>query len=202
LTKWLKTGKYEEQRKEHQESNDAIAKTHREILGSMVVCCWHINESESDGMWKLYLKDNEGGAISSTIRNLYKSLANTPQKIGSSKIRYIDYDKDKWYHPIDYPHINYNFYIPYFHKRSEFLHENEFRLYHLVEDAIDNNSFWNNQPNHRGMFIPVDIQLLINEIILHPTADNEVHEMTEKLINKHGFSFSVRRSRLQSQPIY
>ena len=37
-----------------------IFKSFRGVIG---ISCWHINQSESDAMWKLYLEKNEGIAV-------------------------------------------------------------------------------------------------------------------------------------------
>jgi len=48
-------------------SND-IAELHKKLRKSFVVNCWHTNnKGESDAMWRLYLKTNEGVAIQSTV---------------------------------------------------------------------------------------------------------------------------------------
>jgi hypothetical protein len=38
----------------------AIIDKHKYLKRSFIVNCWHINNNESDAMWRLYLKDNEG----------------------------------------------------------------------------------------------------------------------------------------------
>jgi hypothetical protein len=81
-----------------------------------IVNCWHINKNESDAIWRLYLKDNEGVAIQSTTERIYKTIKDIPEVIGLSKVRYLDYEKDIWYHPVDYPNLAYNFYSPIVHK--------------------------------------------------------------------------------------
>ena len=79
-------------------------------------------------MWRLYLKSNDGVAIKSTVSNLHKSFINTREKLICSKIRYLDYDKDIWYHETEFPYRSYNLYTPLIHKRIEFKGEEELRL--------------------------------------------------------------------------
>jgi len=38
--------------------------------------CWHMNDSESDAMWKVYLKGSQGIAIQSTVARIKSSLQN------------------------------------------------------------------------------------------------------------------------------
>jgi len=54
--------------------------------------CWHINESESAALWKLYSDSNNSVAIQSTVGRLKNSLGNSPEQICLSEIQYRDYD--------------------------------------------------------------------------------------------------------------
>ena len=59
-----------------------IIKHNRKLISHMAqnfrdhyyVSCWHSNEEQSDAMWKLYAKGNEGLAIRTTTKNLHDSL--------------------------------------------------------------------------------------------------------------------------------
>lgn len=46
-----------------------------------VVNSWHINNHESDSMWRLYLKSNEGVAIQTNHQRLLNSFLMTPESI-------------------------------------------------------------------------------------------------------------------------
>jgi hypothetical protein len=39
--------------------------------------CWHMNDGESDAMWKLYIKGSEGIAIQTTVERLKASFHNS-----------------------------------------------------------------------------------------------------------------------------
>ncbi len=140
---------------------------HQRLKRGTTINCWHINNNESDAMWRLYLKDNEGAAILTSMEKMYEVIEGTSEKIGSSKVRYLDYDTEKWHHPLDYPHTGYNLYIPLIHKRIEFHHENEFRLIHDVYDAVDDKDYWETQAIHKGKLIPVDVKTLYKKYISH-----------------------------------
>lgn len=192
----------EEVKSNIQSSENGIISLHKNFKRGVVVNCWNISNNESDAMWRLYLTNNNGIAISTTVQNLYDSLIATEQNIGSSRIRYIDYEVGQWYHETDYPHINYNFLIPLFHKRKEFEHEKEFRLYYQIEEAINNADYWDNQPNQSGTFIKVNLSVLIKEIILSPMAGEKESDTVNNLLKQYGYSFPTRKSKLQSFPEY
>lgn len=175
---------------------------HLNFKRTTVINCWHINKNESDAMWRLYLKDNEGVAIQSTTEKVYKTIDEIPGIIGLSRIRYLNYERDIWYHPIEYPHWAYNTYTPILHKRIEFVHENEFRLFCEIKDAEDDDYYWDNQPNHKGKFIQLNLNTLIEKIYLPPTLDKITSLKIEKLSKDLGYNFSFINSKLSEEPWY
>src|ERR1700690_932937 len=78
--------------------------------------CWHINEQESAGMWKLYTKTNEAVCIQSTFRKLRDAFGSA---VRVGLVRYVDYEKD-WI-PESNP------LAPFLYKRKSFEHEHEVR---------------------------------------------------------------------------
>ncbi len=185
-----------------EENVKALADTHKKFKRATIVNCWHINENESDGMWRLYLKSNEGVAIKSTVAKIINSFERTKEDIYLSKVRYIDYDKDIWFHGTDYPCESYNFLTPIVHKRIEFSHEAELRLIFNILDAETDDNFWIKQEFEKGRFISVDMDLLIDEIVLPPTSDSYVENKVKEMLTRYGLNKVVRRSKLSSEPIY
>jgi hypothetical protein len=179
-----------------------VKSLHQRFRTSMVVNCWHINNNESDAMWKLYLKDNEGVAVQSTVGRVEQAFTGTSEELSLSKVRYLDYEKDIWYHPDDYPHYGYNLYIPLLHKKIEFQYENEFRVFQHIRDAVDNPTYWDSQPNHKGKFIPVDIDVLVKSIYLPPTIDTSAEGRIRSLCEALGFNFKFHKSRLSVEPVF
>ncbi len=183
-------------------NRNGLALMRQKFKRQIVVNCWHINNSESDAMWRLYVKDNEGVAISTTVENLTRSLESCQVNVGSSRVRYLDFEVDTWYHSDDYPVNHATLLTPVLHKRKEFAYESEFRIYHHVNEAINNDDFWTSQPNHKGMLIPVDVERLINEVILHPTSGDDVKNQVEKIMVTNGFEFPIRTSAMKNVPLY
>lgn len=179
-----------------------LKRFHQKLKRGTIINCWHINNNESNAMWQLYLKDNEGVAIQTTKEKLYKVIESVPEKIGLSKARYLNYETGRWYHAIDYPQRGYNFYIPLVHKRVEYQHENEFRLIHDIEDAVDSEDYWEQQPNYKGKFISVDILQLIEKVYLPPTVDSKAALKIEQISKDLGYNFLFEKSKLSNEPLY
>jgi hypothetical protein len=54
---------------------------------------WHMNDGESDAMWKLYLKGSQGIAIQSTVERIQSSFQNTvTHPVYMALVEYIDYE--------------------------------------------------------------------------------------------------------------
>ena len=179
-----------------------IQTLHEKFKKGVVINCWHINESESDSMWRLYLKDNEGVAIQTTKERLTCILNKSLEDISISKIRYLNYETDVWYDSKEYPHSSYNMIVPLIHKRIEFVHENECRLFVQIQDAIDIENYWDSQPIEKGKLIQLNVPELIDKIYLPPTCDDKTENKIKDLANSLGFSFEFIKSKLSAEPLY
>jgi hypothetical protein len=179
-----------------------LAAWHKEAKKATIVNCWHINNNESDAMWRLYLKDNEGVAVQTTSEKIKLSIESCTEEIEYSRVQYLDYDTDIWHHPIDYPHTHYNLITPLIHKRLEFKHENEFRLYQRIDEAEGLEDFWNTQEFSIGKMIQVDIEILVDKIIFPPTSDEASQNKIMNLCKMYGYQFNYYKSALNQEPIY
>ena len=178
-----------------------LADTHLMFKRTHVINCWHNNSNESDAMWRLYLKTNEGVAIQTTAARLMQSLEGSDRDIKISQVRYVDYDRDGFYGE-DYQHSGYNFFMPLIHKRNEFIHEREVRLIHDVRAAERDNSYWENQESEGGMFIELDLDVLVDKIILPPTSDEKVRQKVELLVDRFGHHFELEKSVLSNEAYF
>jgi len=174
---------------------------HKNYRRYITINCWHINTNESDAMWRLYLKDNEGVAIQTSTERMNEVIDKIPENIFLSKIRYIDYEKEGFFNSETYPHLSKNIYVPFIHKRKEFTHESEFRLLHEIDDDRNDN-YWENQPNPKGIFIRINVEALIEKIYFHPTVNPEIEEKIKKLVKEKGFNFEFCKSRLSEEPSF
>lgn len=54
------------------------------------VNCWHMNDDESQAMWKIYAGENAGIAVQSTVGRLIKALSKDSWPIHIDEITYVD----------------------------------------------------------------------------------------------------------------
>lgn len=176
----------------------------KRVKKSTVVNCWHINENESDAMWRIYLKTNEGVSIQSNYLRIVKAFDRTNENICASKVRYIDYKNDIWFNRDEYPINTLNTITPVIHKKKEYYHENEFRLFHDIQESIFDfsNQFWSQQENNDGKFFNVKPEDLIEKIIFAPTADQDCKIMIRKKVEELGYDFQFMNSTLNDTPLY
>lgn len=184
-------------------NTDAFMKRHQDEKSNTIVNCWQIYSYESNNMWQQYLNGETGIAIQTNLENIQLAFSKSDERIFSSKVRYIDYEKDFWFHDKEYPHIGYNYFIPLIHKRIEFRDEREFRLLISVDvNGVDNDTYWKKQKYENGMKISVDLNELIEKIIVCPNTEEKERKLILKSISDAGFSFKVVNSALDSAEYY
>ncbi|WP_342045897.1 hypothetical protein [Bacillus sp. OTU530] len=160
-----------------------------------VINCWHMNKYESDAMWKLYLKSNEGIAIQSTFQKLCNSFSSEEREVYIGMVAYIDYVSDTI--PIK------NSFHPFLHKRRSFEHERELRAviaeFPTKGDAID----YSAHPFEFGDYVPVDLSTLIESVYVAPTAPKWIVELVERVLKKYGLEDKpVIQSSLLDKPTF
>ena len=159
----------------------------KELRPHININCWHINEFESAGMWKLYSQTNESICIQTTFGHLEKAL---PNEIKFGKVKYINYDKD-WIPESD------NYY-PFIYKRLSFQHERELRA---VFDSSEKNSDKDFEKTENGYWVNLSLKTLIQKIYVSPEADDWFVELVEKVKNKYNLNFKkVYKSPLNNEP--
>ena len=169
------------------------------------VSCWHMNDHESAAMWKLYA--NQSIAIQSTSNRLYdcleKYIVQEPESRRFGVVNYIDYNLDKV--PED------GYLSEYFFKRKSFSHEAELRV--VIQDIPkiigEPDKFGGNQVTYLWFKEPVDgksfeinINDLIEEVYVAPTSQEWFVRLLKRVLEKYGFNKEVRKSSLDSNPLY
>lgn len=136
-----------------------MEKTYFLVMSSVTVNCWHQNDFESEGMWRLYSDDNKGIAIQTTVKNLVESII-TDKHVMVSEVKYIDYF-DKKLTPADC--VTNGRTIPYL-KRNSFAHEKEVRL------SITPNFNYKDVLSHKpqGIRVKINPSKLIEKIYISP----------------------------------
>ena len=83
--------------------------------------CWHMNDGESDAMWKLYVKDGMRRATQSSVHRLKCCFAKTERFVHIGLIQYIDYNQT----PPPVSRLGTSWFLC---KRRAFAHEQELRV--------------------------------------------------------------------------
>ncbi len=158
--------------------------------------CWHINEVESLAMWKLYCQTREAVAIQSTFDRLVRSLGGCTEEVYGGLVKYTNYDTDA------IPTGN-DFYR-FIYKLSSFSHERELRL--IIQRHPPINTETKSVEWHVELFpdggvsIPVDVDIVVERILLSPTAPPWFEKVVRSLVEKYGCNFPVERSVLIRPP--
>ncbi|MBM9547791.1 hypothetical protein JWG40_12230 [Leptospira sp. 201903074] len=144
------------------------------------VSCWHENQHESEAMWRLYSSYLSNAiAIKTNFQSLYESLGKKHTiKIG--RIKYIDYTND-------FTGVNDSFW----RKRKSFEHEKEVRA--LIHDS---------NCSENGQNISCNLNILIHEVILSPSAEDWFIELVKDISSKYALSANIKKSNLNEQPFY
>ncbi|WP_311781314.1 MULTISPECIES: DUF2971 domain-containing protein [Pantoea] len=152
-----------------------MEKTYFKIMQSVTVNCWHMNEFESEGMWRLYSDTNKGVAIQTNVSRLLNSIS-TEEHMLVSEVKYLDFH-DQNLKPADCVH---NGHLVPFLKRKAFAHENEVRLAITPEFDLERIDSFTPQ----GIRISIDPLKLIEKVYISPYASqpypNSVTSIAEK----------------------
>ena len=148
---------------------------------SVFVNCWHENLIESEAMWKLYSKDITNAiCIQTTYQSLYYALDRNPD-ISIGRVNYIDFSKR--FAPFN---------GSYWYKRKSFEHEKEVRaVIHSRETKAEN-----------GIVVPADINLLIENIYISPSAPKWFADVVSDINKKYKIKTPLVQSTLIDTPFY
>lgn len=147
-------------------------------------------------MWKLYLESGGGVAIQSTFRRLAESFNSYEENdVYIGKVQYIDYEKDT------FPETS--LFYPVLHKRKSFQHERELRAFIFNIPSKENGEIdLSLEVFDKGAYIPVDLDVLIEEIFVSPTAEDWLKDLVESIVGKSDISKQVEHSSLSKDAVY
>jgi hypothetical protein len=168
-------------------SNWDVGKS-RYIRFTKYINCWHMNDCESNAMWKCYGSPyGETVAVKTTVGKLIRALDISPIPTYIGSVNYSESDS-----------IETNLYTPVLFKRAAFLHERELRLC-VSSESCDN------QPDcsklirqvksalgveisetellkaagKKGLCVSVDINQFVDDIVLCPNRKPWLKEAVE-----------------------
>lgn len=158
---------------------------------SMYVNCWHFGNTESEAMWRLYCKNDDGVAIQTTYRKLVASIEADPFcYIGS--VTYIDYES-QWF-PLD------NGFYPVMHKRISFAHEQEVRLVKSLSE------YWGTpgRESPAGIAVEWSPEATVDAIYVNPYAPEFYHDVVRSILRRTAPALEqqVRWSQMRAAPVY
>ena len=159
-----------------------LIKHSREMKKQLFVSCWHASEYESEAFWQIYGGRGHGICIRSTVDHLSHSLTYGAPIYGGI-VEYLDETKELLGDSCIFQNCLW--------KRRSFVHEKEFR-------AV----IWEQDPTTSGIEVSVDINSLVDEIIVHPQADEWFVKIVNDLASTVSCKANVRRSDLLSEPSY
>ena len=173
--------------------NKCIVEKREKMKAYTAINCWHRNDHESLAMWKLYLKSDEGIAISSTWRKLKTSIIDNEAVIGG-EVNYIDYES---YSKLDPDSI----FSQFFCKRISFSYEQEIRLIvsKSVEFLVDNTAA---PIPAEGLKIKVALHDLIESIYVAPKTPEWIQRLVENVTKKYTYGFPIINSKIDDTPLF
>jgi len=177
--------------------NDELQNQFREILKieawrinytkAVKANCWHIGDSESEAMWKLYVGSEDGVVIKSSVKKIKSAISKTNYQIFIGAIHYVDYGKAEF--------NDIQWYDLCFHKRQAFAHENEMRL-----AFVNNQDILNQKQTAVGIQVPVEISTLIDEIYIS-TSNQDLLSKVVALLEEAKHNKKVYLSSLSLPPM-
>jgi hypothetical protein len=177
---------------------------------SVFINCWHINEIESDAMWKIYATVDAGIAIQTTVKKLKASFHVHPQRVYIRKVHYVDNKKKdtsiSWI-----PHR-------FSRKGISFSHERELRIFvegtdNMLEcvssedgkvygyQVIPQEQRTPIERNDDGIYVKVDLSDFIEKIYVSPLSKEWFLDLVKAITKKYGLHPDiVEKSDLYSKP--
>jgi hypothetical protein len=174
--------------------NESLPNETQQIRHVSFASCWHNMHTESTQMWSLYAAQGRGVAVRSSLQRLTHGILDTEREFCLRPMEYLDYGTDEtpWGNVI----------WPMFCKRAEFLHEREFRIlvpdFDLITDLSAPVPLGGFAPE--GIRIPVDLAVLIQEIVVAPGTNAQTFDRVSRLASSASLDDRVRKSTLEERP--
>jgi hypothetical protein len=156
--------------------------------------CWTVRKYEDSNMWRAYTTESDGIVIKTTFENMKKSFIDCNGVVYMGNVKYIDFSEDN---------MRMSTISPFFYKNIQFKSESEFRL--IVTDHED--EYFDPQAGVDGMPsapeenirpIKMNAQELIEEIRIHPKANDYLFSVVNDIVKDRNIDAKVNHSSLRS----
>ena len=144
-------------------------------------------------MWRLYSRESDGVAIRTDFKSLSESFLGE-DKIFIGTVDYVDYDTA--FIPEN------NIFSPYLHKRKSFEPEKEVRALTQEIPRRDGMSDMSQDLYVVGKYQPVDLSVLISEVVVAPFAGEWFLELVTSVAARYGLQAAVAKSSLAEEPVW
>lgn len=156
---------------------------------SFTINSWHINKDENYAMWKIYAKGSYGIALETTYERLKHCFDVTNKVIHIGKVIYYNESCD----PIP---LRENSFLPFLRKRFVYQYENEMRCCHVLSHRKDEKISWQQQDVNNGVFIPVNLDTLIERIYISPYSPKWIEDIVSGINKKFGMDKEIVHSKV------
>lgn len=188
---------------------DGVARSGLALVSATIrtslISCWTESEYESNLMWEKYAGE-EGVAIRTTFQGLKDSFTCVEKdKAVFGQVTYVDY-KDE---------VRRLGTAPLYHKRMEYREENELRIalpgppfdrekhisYLQGSNLMDVNIPLDpDVAEQRGRYVPVDLGILVKEVVLPPNSNSWFAEVVGSSVRNTLNDIPVARSSIEAPP--
>lgn len=160
------------------------------VRATICASCWHVNAEESEAMWKLYGRFEDGLAIVSTLASIKAAFRDHDVTGGL-----VDYSGREFEAGTADEHL-FRWATT---KRPSYRHESEFRLL-ARRDAASGSAADERAADGGGVSVPIDPEVLIEAVVLSPRMEAWQIAMFRGLIERLGFARPVSESSLLTAP--
>lgn len=152
------------------------------LLKNSFISCWHRNSRESLAMWEIYGRDASAVAIQTSVGRLRRVL--TGQALHGFALNL----KPVIYKNADEVHGELRYEDCFFIKRTHYEFEQEVRL---SLDTYSRSTPRKDMPY--GIGVPVDVNVLVENIYVHPDCADWYFDVVCSVAEKYGASAGVTR---------
>jgi hypothetical protein len=190
---WQPSKIYEAYKEHGEQYINELKYWEKEFRKTAAVNCWHINDSESEKMWKLFVPSGEGIVIQSTYGLLKNEMQQCNEGISFiGMMQYIDYEKEKFESCTPYTLGRFTDFFTY--KDKNFKHENELRAVIMaMEEDKDHPA---KSISEKGIKLKVNLSKLMNAVYISPDSEDSKLELLKKLVSDYKVDTKVMASSL------